>query len=547
VTVHPGSTGPTGRSGTNDPARTIAAPAGADWGREALIASAILGSLALGTAVVAALEGPAIAIDDASTVFLIAVVLMGAAFGTWPAILTAIGAFIVYDLLFTEPRFSLTVDDPREWLDLLLFLFVALAVGRLVASQRRRAEEADRRTREANSLFALSRMLATGESTEAAAPDIARRLAADGHLRRVWIAVGPVGRERPVADTGTGPQPVAAIAASLVRTPGEEPAKWVRTHRVERAGHADRTDAGAGEEQFRVHIESDGHRLGILAAIRDRGLGDPSREETRILALAADQIALSLRRDQLRRTATDLEVAQRGEALKSALVDAVSHDLRTPLASIRATAGSLADPAVPWTDEGRRTAVAVIDAEAARLDRLVRGILDLGRIDSGTLRPELEPHDLDALVRPVVERARPSLGDRPVTVAVADGLPPVLVDDVLFDAVLTNLLENVAAHAPEPAPVRISATAVTPDRVRIVVEDGGPGVPDAELGRLFDRFYRVPGASQGARRGLGIGLSVVRGLLESMGGAASAERSSLGGLAIALDLATARPEPEPGS
>ncbi|HEX2470356.1 MAG TPA: DUF4118 domain-containing protein [Candidatus Limnocylindrales bacterium] len=512
-------------------------------GRGLLITATVLAAIAAATAAVAALE-TAGGIDDASPVYLIAVVVVGVAFGARPALLTAFGAFLAYDVLFTDPRFSLTVDDPRVWLDLLLFLFVAVVVGRLVAVQHRRAEEAEQRSREANSLFALSRMLVTATSTEDAVPGIARRLASDGQLDRVWISVGPVGRERVVADTGgDAPIPSAAVVATLARRPGDEPAQWIRTHEP-REAVTGRPRSGGSVESLRVRIEADGEVLGSLSATRDRALGMPTREETRVLALAADQIALSLRRDQVTRIATDLEVSRQGDALKTALIDSVSHDLRTPLASIRATAGGLADPDVEWADQKRREAAAVIDAEAARLDRLVRGILDLGRIDSGALHPDLEPHDLASLVEPVVDRLRPILGDRDLRLDLDDVSDPVVVDAMLFDVVLTNLLENAANHASEPAPLWISASAGPDGRVRLVVEDGGPGVPPVELARLFQRFHRVARPGQGARRGLGIGLSVVKGLTEAMGGAVSAGPSRLGGLAVTIELERASEPPE---
>ena len=323
-------------------------------------AAAILaaGTLALATALAIALESGGIGIEDASPVYLIAVVAVGSQFGTWAAIATAVIAFLVYDFLLTEPRLSLVVDDPREWLDLLLFLFVAIAIGRLVAIQHGRAEESAARAREASSLFAMSRLLATADSADQAAPELARRLAVDAGLRRVWIAVGDHGRQAIVADTGLdAPIPASAVLTTLVRTPGDEPARWVRTHEAGRS----REPLGGGLQVLKVRIETssgDGTVdaagvLGSIGAIRDRSNGLPTRAETRILALAADQIALSLRRDQLRREATDVEVARQGDALKTALIDSVSHDLRTPLASIRATAGGLMDPAVPVTEGSR--------------------------------------------------------------------------------------------------------------------------------------------------------------------------------------------------
>ena len=514
------------------------------WLPAVLVGAIAFASLSLATAIVWVLEGDAIGIEDASAVYLIAVVAVGALAGTWPAVGTAVAAFVVYDVLFTEPRYSLQVADPREWLDLVLFMFVALVIGRLVAIQHARADEAAARAAEANSLFALSRSLATAPSTEEAAPDLLTRLIADVRLRRASIMEGPTGSERLIADSGgdrTAANP--SIVTTLVRTPGDAPAHWVRTHAAPtRPGSASVTPADT--VLFRVRIELDGAELGAVLASRDRTLGLPNREETRILALAADQIAISLRRDQLRRTATDLEVARQTDSLKTALIDSVSHDLRTPLASIRATAGSLADPAITWTDDRRRAAAAVIDAEASRLDRLVRGLLDLSRISSGAVHPDLEPHEVWSLVLPVIDRLRPALGERAIKVAIPDALPPVLADAVLVDIIVTNLLDNAAVHAGPDATVEISAEEAADGNVRLTVADGGPGVPSEALATLFDRFRRVPRRADGARRGLGIGLSVVKGLVEAMGGTVAATPSTLGGLAVTVTLRIAPVGPE---
>ncbi len=276
----------------------------------------------------------------------------------------------------------------------------------------------------------------------------------------------------------------------------------------------------------------DGRTLGWLYIQRPRSLGRPDRAETRILALAADQLALGLRRDGLRRSTLELEAARQGDALKTALVDAVSHDLRTPLASIRATAGGLADPDVSWDDVTRRAAAARIDAEAARLDRLVRGVLELSRIASGSLHPDLEVHDLATIVETAVERSRSSLGQRPIVLESREAT--VLVDPVLADLIVTNLLENVATHAPAPAAVHIHVGPTDEGRIELSVEDGGPGVAPAELTTIFERFQRGSAAARDARPGLGIGLSLVRGLAEAMAGEVRAERSDLGGLRITV-------------
>jgi two-component system, OmpR family, sensor histidine kinase KdpD len=514
--------------------------------RDAISALAVVGAFVVATVAIAILEAEPFGIEDASPVYLVAVVAAGALAGTIPALVTAVASFLLYDILFTEPRLSFAVSDPREVLDLVLLLFVGLVVGRLAAVQHARAEEAAERAAEANTLFALSRSLATATSTAEAAPEIADRVRDAAGLERVWVVSGSGSTERVLADTGgrTGgggtPPPHPTLTSNLVRTPGDEPARWVRTHAAGRPATVATTAAGDGP-QFRARIEVDGIQLGTIVALRDRELGDPSRSETRVLALAADQIAVSLRRDQLRQAATDLEIAHETDVLKTALIDSVSHDLRTPLASIRATAGGLADPEVAWTDDARRDAAHVIDTEAARLDRLVSGLLDLSKIASGGIHPDLEPHELWSVVEPAVERLRPSLGQRSIRVDVPDTLPPVLTDAVLLDIVVTNLLDNVSAHSAPDATVSIHADEDV-GMVRLIVEDGGPGVPREALGSLFERFRRGPSRSAGSRRGLGIGLSVVRGLVDAMSGQVSADRSTLGGLAVTVRL---RPAPAP--
>ena len=148
---------------------------------------------------------------------------------------------------------------------------------------------------------------------------------------------------------------------------------------------------------------------------------------------------------------------------------------------------------------------------------LVRNLLDMSRIEAGELRPSLEALDVEGLITPVVERVTRTLGQPPVQIAFGPDLPPIRADASLFDEMLANLLENAARYAPD-AVTRVSANSGADGRVRIRVEDAGPGVPAASLPRLFDKFYRVPRQGEGARRGLGIGLGVVKGLAEAMGG-----------------------------
>jgi two-component system sensor histidine kinase KdpD len=519
-------------------------------------------ALVLATIVVGALES-GLGLADASPAYFVAIALVGSLLGTWPAVFSAIAAFLTYDLLFTEPRLTVVVTDAREWLDLVVFLVVAVIVGRLSALGTERAAEATRRARESSSLFAISRVLATEAGIDSAAPLVAERLAEDGPFERVWILRDRRGASAPafLADTRSGtPLPTSSFVTTLVRTPGDAPARWVVAHEPSprdsgggRGGRpASSSTSGRGGPPassstspariLRVRMEADGIGVGAVKALLPAAAPDPDRVATRLLALAADQLALAIRRDDLRREATEVEIARRADSLKSALLDAVSHDLRTPLASIRAAAGSLVDPDVDVSEASTRAAAAAIDVEADRLDRLVREVLDVSRIEAGSLRVDVEPLVLADAVTAVVDRLRPLLGERPIRVDVPDELPPVRADAVLLDGLLTNLIENVARHAPAPAPLAISATAER-DRVRLVVDDGGPGVTGVARERLFAKFQPLPSTSQGSRPGLGLGLAIVRGMSEAMGGTVAAAESPLGGLQIVVDLPAARSAP----
>ncbi len=225
-------------------------------------------------------------------------------------------------------------------------------------------------------------------------------------------------------------------------------------------------------------------------AERPPGEGAPAPEETRLLAVTADQLAQAVRRDRLAATAADVEIERRSDALRSALLDSVSHDLRTPLASIRATAGTLADPGDPAVGGGAsHDGARSIDNEADRLSTLVDSVLDMSRIQSGALIPQIELTPLSELLEPILDRFRPRVAGQ-VTVDVPDDLPALRVDQTFLSQAITNVLDNAATHATSGAAIRIRAAAALDAEVEITVEDSGPGVASDALPHLFERFYR---------------------------------------------------------
>jgi two-component system sensor histidine kinase KdpD len=487
---------------------------------------------AVATVIIAILE-QAVGVADASPLYLIPVVLAAALLGTWGAVGASIAAFLIYDFAFTTPRFTFEVSDPAEWLNLLLFLFVAVVLGRLTALFRDRADEADRRAREAGALVAISRDIATAGSFEEAAQAVADRLRDDAEMEAVWVTV----TTRPgavVAASGAAAATTetAAVPWTLVGATADGASDWLRVHDGD-AGGPDPATTGA---QYSVAIGSV-VPVGSIHASRVAGDPMPGRGARRLLTLAADQLGVAHRRDELRAEATAAEVARQSDALRGAILDSVSHDLRTPIASIRVLAGGLADPATTPDPSAVRTTATAIDEQAAGLGTLVNGLLDMGRIQAGAVNADLRPYDLRDLVETTLRRVAGDAERRSIAVEISDRLPPAVVDAVLFDAALGNVVENALVHG-AGAPVRIRATEAG-DGLVLMVEDGGSGVPDDMLPHLFDRFFRGEGATAGARRGLGMGLAIAKGFVEAMGGTIGAGRGELGGLCIAMRLPAA--------
>jgi two-component system sensor histidine kinase KdpD len=504
-------------------------------GRRSATAIAVAICLALGgsTLAVAAIRA---VVPDAAPVYLLAVLAVGMRFGTAPAVVTSVAAFLLYDFLFVQPLYTFTIASPDEWLNLLLLLAVAVVIGRLAALQTQRAQEAADRALEAESLYGITGVLASTRTVDEATPLVLARLAETTAMDRVWFGLGPTPtEERIVADTAaaeTLPMPGWHV---VLQRPSDGPARWVRTH-VGRPG----ARRSAKAVVHRVRVEVAGELLGSLWALRARAEHEPDRAETRILAAAADQLGQAVVRDRLSEEATNAAILRESESLKSALLDSVSHDLRTPLATIRAAAGSMLDRSIGWSEDEQFGAFQTIDAEAERMGRLVRNLLDLSRIEGGALRPDLAAQDAGELARQAVSRTHAQ--GRTIRIDIPPSLPPVLVDDVYLGQVLANLLENAVRYGGNTIVVQ-GRDLSDEGAVEVSVADDGDGVPVRALAHLFDKFYQVPRSDDLSRRGMGIGLTVVAGLTRAMGGTVRAERGVDGGLAVVVRLRAADAPP----
>src|SRR3954452_9375977 len=442
-----------------------------------------LSTLAVATMAVAILQD-ALGVPNPSAVYLVAVVAVAISSGTIGAIATAVASFVLYNYLFTEPRFTLSMHEPGVWLSVVLLLFVGVVVGQLAARQRDRAEVARMREREARALFGVSRALATRETIDAVLSEIARDLEVEADMEHVVITTG-------TGDSSAVGFETRGVINQLRRLPGETPPEWVRVH-LPAARTRARTEDSA--EVYRVVIESGGEPIGSIWSLRARAAGPPRSAETRLIAAIAEQLGQAIAHDRMASESHAAEVARESDALKSALLQSVSHDLRTPLATIRAAAGTLR-PSANAAAATRRESVEAIDREVDYLNRLVSNLLDLSRIEAGVLRAAVDTFELDDLVRATLERLGPRLNGWVLAFEVGPEL--VEADPVFFDATLTNVIENALRHTPPGTTIRVvsspaQAAGGDAGRVLLTIEDSGSGVPERSLGHLFDKFYRVP-------------------------------------------------------
>jgi two-component system sensor histidine kinase KdpD len=437
-----------------------------------VLASAV--AVAAVTAAIALLENW-VPVLSLGVLYVFAVLPVAVLWGLPYALPVAVACMLAFNWFFLPPRHTFTLSEGENWFALAVYSATAVVVSELAARSRRRAAAAEQRERESALLAELSTELLRGRDIQDELAEIGSRAAEVLAVDSTTIELGEPGRGREgypleVADRRVGTIYVPA---------GAEPSVGARN---------------------------------------------------RFLPALAALLAVAVERDRLEREAVEAETLRRSDLVKTALLRAVSHDLRSPLTGIRTAVGALRNDALELTELDRRELLETIDVDSDRLSRLVADLLDLSRLEAGGAAPEPEVWALDDLVREAVE----AVGARGRVHVAGEG-PLVSVDAVQIQRVLANLIENAVKFSPQTGIVHVRITATRQEAIVRVV-DQGPGIPEHELERVFEPFYRREGDD---RAGAGLGLAIARGFAQANGGRIWAESRPGQGTTFALALPVA--------
>ncbi len=458
--------------------------------------------------------------------YLLAIVALALFVGRVPVLFAAALSAVMWNFFFLPPRYTFFIAHFQDGMMFAMYFIVALVLGELTA--RIRAQQAAERQREqrATALYLLTRELAES-------PEMAKLLA---------VVIQQVGEtfHTDVAlslPDSNGAVPVTPYFASSWSLSDKEQtvAAWAFLHRQAAGRDTDNLPASEG---LHLPLVVGTRATGVLSLRfhNPQALAPAQRD---LLDAFVRQIALVLDRERLRDAETQAKLLAESERMGTMLLNSVSHELRTPLAAINSAASGLR--AAGELNSVQQNLAGELDEATRRLNRIVQNLLDLSRLEAGHLRPNPDWHDLRDLVNAALQGLGHGLDRHEVKLEIPHDLPPVKLDAVLTEQILANLFANAAAHTPPETSVAFLARAEG-DQLVLRVSDNGPGLPDGDTGRIFDRFQRGPGAVAG---GTGIGLSLVKGFTEMQGGSVSAENRPGGGAMFTVKLPLAKLPPVP--
>lgn len=473
-----------------------------DWPQYAIAAAAVAVALVVGL-----LIQPSLGFESVDLVFLAAIVGVAVWLGLWPSVLASILASLAYNFFFIPPVHTFTIADPRNVWAFVFFAAMGIAISNVAARARSLALMAIRRARMTESLYGFSRKL-TGVGT---LDDV---LWAAAHQAALMLKVRVVlllPDNLSLAVKAGYPPEDQIDDADLAA------AKWAWENGRE-AGRG--SDTLPGAKRLFIPMRTSRGRIGIMGIDSDKPGVLLSPDERRLLDSLIDQTALAIERvllvnemDRAKRTAET-------EQLRSALLTSLSHDLKTPLAAVIATAQTLRDMQQRLGEPQRAELLATIIDESERLNRFIANLLDMTKLESGAVAAKTSRHNLSEVVGSALRRASKILANHKIDLDLPEDLPMVELDDVLFDQALFNLLDNAAKYSSAGTTITIVGRRQGHE-VRLEVIDEGDGLPPEDVERIFDKFYRAEKVDR-VRAGTGLGLPIARGFVQAMGGSVTA-------------------------
>jgi two-component system sensor histidine kinase KdpD len=426
---------------------------------------------------------PNLEIQLITLLYLLPVILSTVLWGLAPGVLAAFLAFLAFNYFFIQPYFTFQVHQTQDLITLIIFLIVAVVMSQLIGQAREGLRLAHHREWEATRMYELISALASLQETKSIAQALANHTQETFQSTRVEVTIGDV-RTLPVltafAPSNSIPQSTPALFSLPLKT------------------------ARGQEGEMRLWQTS----------------SQLSSQETRLLEAYTSQGALSLERIRLAKSENKARVLEESDQLKSSLLNSVSHELRSPLAAIKASVSSLRSGAVDWNIAAREELLATIEEETDHLNLLVGNLLDMSRIESGAMKPLKKWNAIGEIVTGVVTKMHKQLLDHPLEIDFPQDLPLVPTDYVMIEQVFTNLISNSVKYAPVNTAIELIAN-VEREFLHIQVLNHSPAVPVEHLERIFDKFYRVTAADR--ITGTGLGLSICKGIVEAHGGRIWAE------------------------
>jgi two-component system sensor histidine kinase KdpD len=464
-----------------------------------------------GAASVAMVLWPLIGLENVDLVFLTGIVVIAVRYGLWPSIIASAVSSLCYNFFFIAPYYTFTISDPMNVIAVLFFTVVAVIVSNVAAHARVQTLTAMARARTTDALYTFSRKLVGVGTLDDALWATAHQIASMLKVKVLLLL--------PESES-------IAVKAAYPPDGTLDETDFTAARWVWQSGQPGgrESDTLPGAKWLFLPVRTGRGMLAVIGVASDKSGPLLAPDERRLLDALIDQSALAIERVRLVEDMDRVKRAIETERLRSALLTSISHDLKTPLSAVLGAAGALRDLSARLTDDQRSDLLSTIIEESERLNRFIANLLDMTKLESGAVVPNTALYDLHEIVGSALRRAEKIIAHHQVELDLAEDVPLLGLDAVLFEQVLFNLLDNASKYAPHGTAITIRSRRVD-DSVTLQMIDEGQGISPDDLDHVFDKFYRAQKRDQ-VRAGTGLGLAISRGFIEAMHGTIAATNRS---------------------